>query len=265
MKQFKKTILLAMLISPLWGVGGHAQTVVQDGANNGQLKRMVYLQWNDWQPNPTTTWLGIPKNLGGWLFWAVLNNSYYKGKDLRPFKVGGQFDQDYAALLLQQDIDKKIKDTTGAMLKIWLSTDISMTGGALDVPYYAYFQDKYASLNKDITDGLNLLNQTSPQLYNEMYNSKWGQDYINTLSVINERINTNHSIYEDRGKRMVNYFNILNDLQTLHDKIVGYIYAWYNIAKLPNPPSFNNTNKTEPVLNNDQQIVEQILKQWKAK
>ena len=33
-----------------------AQTVlpVQDKANNGQLKRMVFNQWNDWQPTPNT-------------------------------------------------------------------------------------------------------------------------------------------------------------------------------------------------------------------
>ena len=51
-----------------------AQTVtpVQDKANNGQLKRMVFNQWNDWQPTPNTNWLGIPKDPIGWAYWRVL-------------------------------------------------------------------------------------------------------------------------------------------------------------------------------------------------
>ena len=59
-------------------------TVVEDRANVGQLKRMVYEQWDDWQPSPETNWLGFPVNLAGFIYWRILHTLTIPEKILGP-------------------------------------------------------------------------------------------------------------------------------------------------------------------------------------
>src|SRR5450432_2446551 len=109
-------IIIVVLLLPNFLLG-QTVTPVQDKANNGQLKRMVFSQWDDWQPTPGTDWLGFPKDPVGWTYWRVLHHTYWKGEDQRPFTTGGQFQQNYLSLLAQKDLDSKMVDTTNAMMK----------------------------------------------------------------------------------------------------------------------------------------------------
>src|SRR4051794_1081454 len=120
----KNTFLILFIFSSYTGIG---QTPVKDNANNGQAKRMVSQQWDDWQPTPETGWFGIPKNLEGWFYWRVLHNGYYKGEDSRPYRPDGPFTQNYASLMLQEKDDAHIRDSVQKVMETNLATYVNMS------------------------------------------------------------------------------------------------------------------------------------------
>lgn len=243
-----------------------AQTVttVQDKANNGQLKRMVFKQWNDWQPTPNTNWLGLPKNPIGWAYWRVLHHAYWKGEDKRPWKTGGQFQQNYLSLLAQKNLDRKMVDTTNTMMETNLATALSMSGGMADLPYQLYFENKFAGLFQDVTNYYEALQTKYPASFNQMMNSPNGKRYIEFLEVEKDRIETIHGLFVDRGSRMVSYFKILNTLQPACEGIKNYIRSYMLLAKLPAPQKIQRP--VRPVISDsdDAQMVRELLKNWKS-
>ena len=243
-----------------------AQTVtpVQDKANNGQLKRMVFNQWNDWQPTPNTNWLGIPKDPIGWAYWRVLHHDYWKGEDKRPWKTGGQFQQNYVSLLAQKDLDKKIVDTTNAMMQTDLATAVSMSGGVADLPYQLYFENKFADLYQDVTNYYEALQTKYPASFNLMMNSANGKRYVEFLDVEKNRIETIHGLFVDRGSRMISYFKILNELQPACEEIKNYVHSYMLLAQLPPPQKINEPKKPNISDSTDSQIVRELLKNWKS-
>jgi hypothetical protein len=256
-------IIITVLLLPYFLL---AQTVtpVQDKANNGQLKRMVYSQWNDWQPTPNTNWLGIPKDPIGWAYWRVLHHDYWKGEDKRPWKTGGQFQQNYLSLLAQKDLDGKMVDTTNAMMETNLATALSMSGGVADLPYQLYFEKKFADLYDEITAYYQALQTKYPASFNQMINSANGKRYLEFLDVEKNRIETIHQLFVDRGSRMVSYFKILNVLQPACEEIKSYIRSYMLLAELPAPQKIEQPKK--PVISDspDAQIVRELLNNWKS-
>ncbi|AYD49035.1 hypothetical protein [Arachidicoccus soli] len=241
-----------------------AQTVVQDKANNGQLKRMVYSQWNDWQPTPDLHWYGLPKNMAGWTYWRVLHHNYWSGTDRRPYKTGGVFQQNYISELAQQSVDKKLNDTVNAMMQIYLSTDMNMTGGALDLPYEAYFGNKFAGIFKEIDHYKDALSKLSLSMYNQMLGSPAGKNYFQTLDILKERINTVHNLYVDKGDRMIDYFKILDDLQPLCEKVKAFISAYIHVAQLPAPEKVEHYPASGLDFKSDEAIMRALLKNWQS-
>lgn len=255
-------IVIALLLQGLL----IAQTVtpVQDKANNGQLKRMVFNQWNDWQPTPNTNWLGLPKNPIGWFYWRVLHHDYWKGGDKRPWKTGGQFQQNYLSLLAQKELDAKIVDTTKAMMETNLATALSMSGGIADLPYQLYFEKKFAGLFQDVTNYYQALQTKYPASFNLMMNSSNGKKYIEFLDVEKNRIETIHGLFVDRGSRMISYFNILHSLEPAVEEIKNYLRSYILLAELPPPQKIRQPEKSKISDAADAEIVRELLKNWKS-
>lgn len=243
---------------------GQTITTVQDKANNGQLKRMVFNQWDDWQPDPSTNFLGLPKDPAGWAYWRVLHHAYWKGEDKRPWKTGGQFQQNYMALLAQKDLDKKILDTTSAMMKTNLATELSMTGGAADIPYQLYFKKKFDNLFQDVMNYFQSLQTKYPASFNEMMNSANGKKYLEFLDVEKDRIETIHGLFVDRGSRMVSYFKILSELQPASEIIKNYVQSYMLLASMPPPEKVQRPAVPEYYNSGDAKIVQELLKNWKT-
>ena len=262
----KMNILLIIVIALWWPGLPMAQTVtpVQDKANNGQLKRMVFNQWDDWQPDPSTNWLGLPKDPIGWAYWRVLHHDYWKGEDKRPWKTGGQFQQNYLSLMAQKELDRKIVDTTNAMMETNLATALSMSGGVADLPYQLYFEDKFAGLFQDVTNYYEALQTKYPASFNQMMDSPNGKRYIEFLDVEKNRIETIHELFVDRGSRMVSYFKILNTLQPACEEIKNYIRSYMLLAALPPPQKIQQPAKPKISDATDAQIVRELLKNWKS-
>lgn len=259
--------ILLIIVIVLWWPGlPMAQTVtpVQDKANNGQLKRMVFNQWDDWQPDPSTNWLGLPKDPIGWAYWRVLHHAYWKGEDKRPWKTGGQFQQNYLSLLAQKGLDKKMVDTTNAMMETNLATALSMSGGIADLPYQLYFENKFAGLFQDVTNYYEALQTKYPASFNLMMNSPNGKRYIEFLDVEKNRIETIHELFVDRGSRMVSYFKILNTLQPACKEIKNYIRSYMLLEELPSPQKIQQPTKPKISDATDAQIVRELLKNWKS-
>ena len=243
---------------------GQTITPVQDKANNGQLKRMVFNQWDDWQPTPETNWLGIPKDPIGWAYWRVLHHAYWKGEDERPWKTGGQFQQNYLSLLAQKDLDKKMVDTTNAMMETNLATALSMSGGVADIPYELYFKNKFDDLYKDVMTYFQALQIKYPASFNEMMNSQNGKKYVEFLDVEKDRIEAIHGLFVDRGSRMVSYFKILSELQPAIEVIKNYVHSYMLLAALPPPEKIQQPKRPTIADSTDAKIVRELLNNWKT-
>ena len=239
-------------------------TIVQDKANNGQLKRMVFNQWDDWQPTPNTNWIGFPKNPIGWFYWRVLHHDYWNGEDKRPWKTGGQFQQNYLSLLAQQELDKKMVDTTNEMMKTNVATALSMSGGVADIPYELYFKNKFDDLYKEVMAYFQGLQENFPTAFNEMINSPNGKKYIEFLDVEKDRIDAIHGLFVDRGSRMVSYFKILGELQPRCEEIKAYVRSYIVLAQLPPPAKIHESKSDFMPDKTDAEIVRELLKNWKT-
>ena len=256
--------LVIIFLLSSWKIVFSQITIVQDKANNGQLKRMVFNQWDDWQPDPSTNWLGIPKNPIGWAYWRVLHHDYWNGEDKRPWKTGGQFQQNYLSLLAQKNLDQKMVDTTNAMMETNLATALSMSGGVADIPYQLYFKSKFDDLYQDVMTYFQALQTKYPASFNQMMNSQNGKKYVEFLDVEKDRIETIHELFVDRGSRMVSYFKILSKLQPACEEIKKYMHSYMLLAALPPPEKIQQPKRSTITDSTDAKIVRELLNNWKT-
>ena len=256
--------LVIIFLLSSWKIVFAQITIVQDKANNGQLKRMVFNQWDDWQPDPSTNWLGIPKNPIGWAYWRVLHHDYWNGEDKRPWKTGGQFQQNYLSLLAQKNLDQKMVDTTNAMMETNLATALSMSGGVADIPYQLYFKSKFDDLYQDVMTYFQTLQTEYPFSFNQMMNSQNGKKYVEFLDVEKDRIETIHELFVDRGSRMVSYFKILSKLQPACEEIKNYVHSYMLLAALPPPEKIQQPKRSTITDSTDAKIVRELLNNWKT-
>jgi hypothetical protein len=256
--------LIIIFLLSSWKIVFAQISIVQDKANNGQLKRMVFNQWDDWQPTPSTNWLGLPKNPIGWTYWRVLHHAYWKGEDQRPWKTGGQFQQNYLSLLAQKDLDHKMVDTTNAMMETNLATALSMSGGVADIPYQLYFKSKFDDLYQGVMAYFQALQIKYPASFNEMINSQNGKRYVEFLDVEKDRIETIHGLFVDRGSRMVSYFKILSKLQPACEEIKNYVHSYMLLASLALPEKIQQPKRPNLTDSTDAKIVKTLLNNWKT-
>jgi len=257
-----KKILFFIIAFLLLAVAGFSQSVIEgtDKANNGQLKRMVFIQWDDWVPDPGTDWLGLPNNMEGWLYWDVLHNPYYTGDDRRPYRLGGTFDENYASLLLQEKDDKKIADSTKAVFNTNILTYTNMSGGDLDEPWALYFGNQFNTLTHEIGNKVATLATQSPEAYAGFTGDKYYKSYLEYLDVTNDRLSTLHQSLLDKGDRIVAYLEIMKELQK-QNKIMNYMMGIYIAAatRMTTMPKVNQAAKKQVIPNTDPEIVKSIL------
>lgn len=243
---------------------GQVVTPVQDPGMLGQYKRMVFKQWNDWQPNPTTTWLGWPKNPEGWFFWRVLNPKYYKGKDLRHMKTGGVFYQHYAAASEQGVKDENIKDTAYLTMKQSIATDLNMTGGDADMPWNIYFKKKFEGLFKQVSDAFAYVQLHYPDQYARMMQENNTEQLIEYFDMTKDRIQAIHHAFVDRGERMNDYFSILKALEPKVNLALAYCKVNIRYARVPRPTQILSVDTAGiNIRNNDADVVREILMKWR--
>lgn len=238
-----------------------SSSTVVDKPNNGQLKRMVMAQWNDWQPNPGT-FLGVPKNLMGFTFWQLLHRSYYKGSDLRPWKPTGPFVQNYASLLLQYEEDKKIRDLTKSIYETDLSTMVNMSGGELDLPYSLFFREKFNSLFKALDKDLGYIARNNPTLFNQLRQQEGFQSLMEWFDEAKDRAQVIHASFVDKGKRMEAYLDLLNEIRSKSSIFASYLQLHYALGKLPSLQDIEQSTLPDNS-KTDKQIVTDILKTWR--
>lgn len=240
-----------------------AQLPVRDDANNSQLQKMVYEEWNNWQPTPKTNWLGLPKNALGWFYWRVLHAGYYKGEDQRPYRLGGPFMQNYAALSLQKGDDDSITAMTKSMMDTHTSTFLNMSGGSADMAYNLFFKHQYEKIYDSVASALNILKKDFPKAYAQVQNSPKFKDFMEYLEITRDRITTIHSSFVDKGKRMEAYLSILKELEFKAEVINAYFRQHAMLSTLPEQKEIEAATKSTPVYNSDKEIVKDILKKFR--
>jgi hypothetical protein len=251
-----KSIFFLLLIS----TGTMGQATVQDKANKGQFQRMVSTRWDNWQPDPSTTWLGVPKNAEGWFYWRVLHHDYWDGEDQRPYKPGSQFDQNYASLSLQEKDDEHIADSLEAVFHTNMVNYTNMQGGNLDLPYQTYFGKVFDKLTTAVTDQLPLIAEKAPAAFNGLTNNKHFQEYLNFITEVKDRIQVVHSVLVDKGTRIVSYLQIKKEIEKRNAVINAMINIYVNTSvKLPQTKDVQKVNTKQLLFNNDKEIVNHIL------
>lgn len=251
-----RTTVFLLLIS----VSAIAQTNVQDKANRGQLQRMVSTKWDNWQPDPSTSWLGLPKDPTGWFYWRVLHHDYWDGEDQRPYKPGSQFDQNYTSLSLQEKDDEHIADSLEKVFHTHMVNYTNMQGGKLDMPYQTYFGKVFEKLTTEVTAQLPVIAEKSPAAYNALTNNKHFQEYLNFIIEVKDRIQVVHSVLADKGSRIVNYLQIKKEIEKKNAVMSAMINVYVNTSvKLPQTKEVQKASSKRLLFNNDKEIVNHIL------
>ncbi|MBO9572380.1 MAG: hypothetical protein J7497_09260 [Chitinophagaceae bacterium] len=254
--------ILLMLTSSVATFAQFTYDIVQDQPNNGQLKRMVFIKWDDWKPDPGTI-LGIPKNAQGYLFWRVLNRSYYKGEDRRPYRLpDGPFIKNYADLNLQETTDSKITDTTEKIRNTHSATYLNMSGGTADLPYTLFYKRKFEDIYGSVDEWLRGMQSESPKAYDAAMKSAYFQKFMEYLDVTKDRVKGVHESFVDKGVRLEAYTKIYKELQEKYNVISHYLAGQVMLSKFPTPTDLKK-NTTIPVFNKDKEIVRHILTNFK--
>jgi hypothetical protein len=255
-------LILPFLLIPL--IGSTQVMVVEDRAVNGQLKRMVHDQWDDWQPDPGTNWLGLPKDLEGFLYWRVLHNRYYNGEDLRPYRPDGPFAQNHASLIFQQTEDREIMDSTEEVLKTNLANHLAMSGSELDIAYRLYFGPRFRSILSQMDGDRALFVGRYPEAWASMQGGRTEENLSEQRELIEDRIAQVHEAYMDRGKRIEAYLSVLAELEKLQMRHSAWLGQQSALARLPQPEVM--ARKRKEVMSSrppdDRAIVRQILSRF---
>jgi hypothetical protein len=260
-----RTIHLFILLLSLASSSSDAQVnIVTDRANNGQLKRMVYEDWDDWQPDPGTNWLGLPKDWEGFLYWRILHGAYYRGEDRRPFAPQGPFPKEYAALLLQEQADRQIRDSTEAAFKDELATHLQRSGGDLDIAWRIYFGERFSALESEMDKALRSLALKYPGRFLDWTNSRVYSSLSESRDILSDRIRQVHEGYMDLGIRMESYLPLLTEYERLRDRYLAWCQQQSLMASLPDLPQQETLRKQlitgKPP--NDRTIVQDILRKF---
>ncbi len=238
--------------------------IVTDRANTGQLKRMVFEDWDDWQPDPGTNWLGLPKDWEGFIYWRILHGAYYRGNDLRPFAANGPFPKEYAALLLQEQADRHIRDSTAAIMQDELSTHLQRSGGDLDMAWRIYFGPRFEDLEREMDQAILMLWSKHPASMPGWLSSRNYLSLLESKDIISDRIRQVHKGYMDLGRRLESYLPLLTEWERLRDRYLAWAQQQDLTARLPDPPRQEILRKelraAQPP--NDRAIVRDILRSF---
>ncbi len=262
-----------MVCLPFFGYG-QVGIPIRDPGLRGQLKRMVSTQWDDWKPNPHSYKVGIgklsvriPYNVYGWTYWRTgSRKGYYKGKDRRPMRIGGPFDTHTAAAFQYKSSTEKEYDSVKVSAKKALSTDVSMRGGAFDIPYIMYFKSEYKDLFKIEKKAFKKVQTEYPEQWQKMLNEPKGttKGLLEYFTLTKDRIKNIHKAFMDRGDRMILYFKILDQLEKKVSFTLNYCQVNVKVANFPTKQQLREAIRDNDVDYDasDKEIVRYILKNY---
>jgi hypothetical protein len=204
----KKILFILLLLPRLL----FAQEEVNDESIRYQEQRMVFLQWNQNDFTPKAGFLDL--NPYYWLVWGLFYPDYHK-TDLRPLSATGPQTQRLALVATQSSTDNKYKLHSDTVRNTALS-NIAETSGLLsdaDPLWLLYYAQLFAPLlNYSAATILGPLGtQVSAKLVSEGLYS-W---YTNQLSMLKERLQGARTTDMDRGSRILAYYRLLKEYQTL--------------------------------------------------
>jgi hypothetical protein len=175
-----------------------AQSKIKDNAVLHQEERMVYNNWDQKKFDPTSGFLGL--NPFYWLVWGFFYPSYHK-KDLRPLSANGPQTLRLALAGTQNAEDNQYKLHSDTVRNTALSQIAGQSGLLSDADpiWLLYYKNKFSPV----------LNFNQPG-YDDI--SNW---YSGEMASLKERINGARTTNQDRGSRMIAYYRLLKEYQTL--------------------------------------------------
>lgn len=234
-----------------------AQEIVYDDGLNGQIKRMVFMEWDDWNPNPR-------RNYQGFLFWQIANRSYYRGGDLRPYRVGGEFDEDYTSLLVQREYEYKVKDSLEKMAKEEALNLLNLSGGHLDDAYHTYFKRGFNQLKEELALGERKLMTLHPAEYGKYLSDEAVIQYKEYfIAYIEDRVQTTNTDIANKGDRILAYLAIKKEWESEHSKMLKILKSYHvqglniGIIELSRGIRFSSSIQVD-----DSRIVREILQNF---
>src|SRR5699024_627985 len=238
-----------------------SQKQIRDKASEAQEKRQVYKEWGDWRPKAKRV-LGVPTNPAYWTVWSWTqkNNRYRRGKDIRPLKSDGEENQRNLLNMQLKNTAKKLREETDKQKELNLKeyahiTSLTSQGDPLYLLYYkkrlknlieirAYlpFLLEYFSRFENFS---NAQQQTIEDMYDE-------------FQVLQDKLEVSHSSDMDRGKRFLNYHEIMLDLRKLERKMGSYSHNQIRLKEIRTKTNrrMNSINLTEM---NDRERFRQMI------
>lgn len=241
--------LTATIILVMFFINSNSQTVevVRDGGVEGQLKRMVLEEWDDFGPS----------GWHGWWFWLT-HRGYKNGDDLRPYKVaGGPKTNELALTTVSADMTWRIKKETDEEEEIELLDYLSQQGGELDLPYKLFFKKEFELIWKEIDELAEMPDDLTQEVFDNLVPVKI---YRNTFEeVFKDNVKQINKNMGELGERMLGYLNVLEDLQ--HWKKVIYKQRGKAMSKVNNDALILNiqNHNDEHVGSDDLEIRNRII------
>lgn len=202
-----------------------AQKNIRDKASEAQEKRQVYLEWGDWRPRPNRV-LGVPTNPAYYTVWqwSPTNRRYRRGQDIRPLKADGEENQRNLLNWQLRENAEKLRKETDIQKDLNLNefAHITSVTSTVDPLYLIYYKKRLKKL-LEVQDYLSFLLEYFSDM-NSFSSSqrKIIEDMYDEFEVLQEKLSVSHGANMDRGKRFINYHEIMLDLRKLERKIGSY-------------------------------------------
>jgi hypothetical protein len=206
-----KTIIIAGLCL-LFTFRVFAQEEVQDKATINQSQRMVFQQWNQDDFYPHSGFLDT--NPYYWLVWGLFDPDYHN-TDLRPLSATGPQTQRLALVASQNKIDGNYKLQSDTVRNTALSQIANQSGLLSDADplWLLYYNQQFQPLLN--YSAATLLGPLSPQVSSTLVSDGLYSWYTNALSMLKQRLNGARTTDQDRGSRIMAYYRMLKEYQTL--------------------------------------------------
>lgn len=222
----KKTILYFIL--SVFSLSAFSQVKVNDEALQAHNRRMVYMKWGDFKPDPKYV-LGVQVSLDyaeawGWLA-PKRNKEYREGADLRPLSLTGEQTMRYA-LALQDLKNAEMIEEKSKILGDEALQEIAYfdkTVARADPIYKLYFKEVFKPLlnfNK-INPFYPLIIQ--PSVMKILITTGIRDKYIEEMDILKDRLNIANESDMERGQRLILYHQILDDFRSVERRLNNQI------------------------------------------
>jgi len=189
-----------------------AQSVIKDQAIENQSQRMVFQQWDQKKFYPKAGFLDL--NPYYWLVWGLFDPNYHK-TDLRPLSAGGPQTQRLALVATLNNTDNHYKlqsDTVRTTAESQIASQSGVLSDA-DPLWLLYYRQQFSPLLN--YSAATILGPLSPQVSQQLVAEGLYTWYTGELDRLKERLNGARSTDMDRGSRIMAYYRMLKEYNTL--------------------------------------------------